>query len=279
MDKPNPLAEANEQLLERRRRMGLVRQTAGNLEPLANTLNPTSHSPCRPIVDSQSIAAIAAGDARRQEWEEAEALQRARKVEETRRKRLKQANLPERHANRELVPHPAWSDTLEKLARNSGRGFLAALLGIRGAGKTQLGVEAIRIVIGEGGTGRYVKVLDLTLRLREAFKKDGPGERQVLEEFLSPDILVVDGLEERTGSDFEDRMISHLIDKRYDACLDTILISNQTPEAFQKAVGSSVVSRMVETGTVFECTWPSFRQPAGLPAISKLNDKEAPHGR
>ena len=67
-------------------------------------------------------------------------------------------------------------------------------------------------------------------------------------------------MEERAETQFEDRMISHLIDLRYDAMLDTILISNQAKESFADSIGKSAVSRLIETGEVIECNWESFRK-------------------
>ena len=51
-----------------------------------------------------------------------------------------------------------------------------------------------------------------------------------------------------------------MIYKRYGAMKDTILISNQTPDVFQKAIGSSILSRLQETGAIIQCDWPSFRE-------------------
>jgi DNA replication protein DnaC len=199
-------------------------------------------------------------EARQAEAEADQADRALRDAEESRRKRIDRARFPARHADRELAGGAEWGAALEGLRQRLGTGFLVALLGIRGAGKTQLAVEAARARIEAGGTGRYVKTMDLLIRFREAFRKDGPSEKTVLEEFLSPDILVIDALEERAETQFEDRMISHLIDLRYDAMLDTILISNQTKDAFKLSVGNSVVSRLIETGEVIECTWESFRR-------------------
>ena len=71
--------------------------------------------------------------------------------------------------------------------------------------------------------------------------------------------LALFAVENRGESDFENRLLSHIVDKRYDACLDTVLISNQEEAAFLKSMGSSIVSRMNETGGLIICKWNSFR--------------------
>jgi DNA replication protein DnaC len=257
MDKPKTLEEANALLLQRRAALEEKRQKEGTPAPLVSSPSLYSFKPLSPEEAAQAEERAAAWE---REREEHEAAERARKAEEGRKRRLARARIPDRHENRELKPVPEWSAVLESLTKNLGRGILVALLGLRGTGKTQIAVEAIRETINRGGEARYVKALDLIIRFREAFRKDGPSERAVLEEFLEPDLLVIDAMEERGETEFEDRMISHLIDRRYDALGDTILISNQTKDAFSKAIGLSATSRIIETGKVFECAWESFRK-------------------
>lgn len=202
----------------------------------------------------------AAAEARRLEEERREEDRRRAEAAESLRRRLAWANFPARHAERDLTEGLEWNAALASLRARIGFGFLVAILGKRGAGKTQLAVEAIRGRIEAGHTGRYVKAMDMLIRFREAFRKDGPSEGEVIEEFLKPSILVIDAMEERAETQFEDRMISHLIDLRYDAMLDTILISNQAKESFAESIGKSAVSRLIETGEVIECNWESFRK-------------------
>jgi DNA replication protein DnaC len=254
---PTELELANAELLRRREALKQERQSAEASRPLENSLIPLLSKLIEPDAD-----VLARQEAAHQEWEEAQKAEEARRVQEARERRLQRAQIPERHSQQLLRVAPEWTAASDGIQAGLGSGMLIALLGIRGAGKTQLAVEAIRQTVNQGGSGRYVKAMDLLIRFREAFRKDGPAERQVLEEFAYPDLLVIDALEERGQTEFEDRMIAHLIDLRYDACLDTILISNQTREAFAESVGKSAISRIHETGRVIECNWASFRQRA-----------------
>jgi DNA replication protein DnaC len=263
MDKPKTLEEANALLLQRRKALGIDE----TLKPAGSLLKTFDFKPLSPKEAAEA-------EARRLAWEkereEARAKEDAEKAVEGFRRRVARAQIPERHAGKELDPHPEQSALLDNLKANLGRGYLVALLGIRGAGKTQVAVEVIRENATMRRESRYVKAMDLIVRFREAFRKDGPSEREVLEEFIRPDLLVIDAMEERGQTDFEDRMISHLIDRRYDGCLDTILISNQTREAFGESIGKSAISRLIETGKVFECNWESFRKRPETPANASL---------
>jgi DNA replication protein DnaC len=97
------------------------------------------------------------------------------------------------------------------------------------------------------------------MALREAYRKDGVTEAEVVRRYVEPTLLIIDAMEVRGETAFEDRLLDHIIDKRYDNMSDTLLITNQTAEAFKNSAGPSIVSRIHETGRKIECVWPSFR--------------------
>jgi len=183
---------------------------------------------------------------------------------------LKRCGFPSRHidklaeitANRE---ESRWWSTFQRLYAALGQGFVSALLGPRGPGKTQLAVclacAALRRDPNWGVT--YVRAADLFRELRASFRRHGPDEREIVAEYARPRLLVIDEAHERGHSAFELSALSNLIDIRYGDKLDTLLISNETREGFSEAIGPSVVSRIQETGGAIICDWPSFRTPPG----------------
>lgn len=172
---------------------------------------------------------------------------------------LAAACLPRRHACLDTPRQgEQWQQKLVDIERRSG--YLIALLGGRGRGKTQMAVDLIRNRCGEGKTARYVKAMAFFLALREAYQKTGVTEQDVLFQFQRPSLLVIDAMEERGDTAWEDRVLNHLIDTRYDNGVDTLLISNQTPDVFINAVGPSIASRLNETGGVVVCNWDSYRE-------------------
>jgi DNA replication protein DnaC len=54
-------------------------------------------------------------------------------------------------------------------------------------------------------------------------------------------------------------MLTHLIDRRYDSMLPTLLIANLSLGQYERTVPLSVRSRIAETGGVKVCDWPSYR--------------------
>ena len=86
------------------------------------------------------------------------------------------------------------------------------------------------------------------------------SEAAQFDKFTGPNLLVIDELAVRGETPYEDRVLTHILDSRYDAKRDTILISNQEPQNFTAIIGDSIRDRMHETGGIIECTWDSFRR-------------------
>ena len=154
-----------------------------------------------------------------------------------------------------LVCH--WGERQHDLA---GACLLRAVGG-RGPGKTQLAVCAMHRACLAGQSTRYVKALDFFAEVKAAYSSYvKEEERDVIKRFCSPTLLVIDGMEERGETSWEARMLSHLIDRRYDDLKDTILIANLKAEEFKKSIGTSAASRLHETGGIVPCEWASFRE-------------------
>lgn len=183
--------------------------------------------------------------------------------------RLRRCGVPERHAVnlRQTHGNGPWRDCYAKIGSQVGQGFLIALIGPRGVGKTQLAVGlAVQVLAedrefrrDESKMVRYVKALDMFRAIRATFGGGEQSEIQVVESFTRPRLLVIDEAHERAGSEFEGRTLTNIIDHRYDAMRDTLIISNATKEQFGRDLGPSIVSRIQETGECIVCDWPSFR--------------------
>lgn len=154
-----------------------------------------------------------------------------------------------------------WWDWLEFFEARLGKGFLAALVGGRGCGKTQMGVELMRTTTEKLRSALYMRAVDLFINLKSSWRKEADkDEREILEEFCRPSLLIIDESQERGETNWENRMLTYIIDRRYADQKDTLLIANQPKRDFEAAFGDSVISRMVEKGGVITCDWPSFRK-------------------
>lgn len=153
-----------------------------------------------------------------------------------------------------------WTKVKDDLVRRMASGYLVALVGDRGPGKTQIGQQAIMASCAIQRPALYVRALDIFLRLRSTYKSETETELQVIDMFRDPMLLVIDEVQERGESDWENRMLTHIIDKRYGDMTDTLLIANLKPRALQESLGPSVSDRLRESGGVIECKWGSFRK-------------------
>lgn len=153
-----------------------------------------------------------------------------------------------------------WAETEHKLLARLGTGFLIALIGTRGGGKTQLGVQLMKATTARLKTALYCSVTEFFMEIKATYKPDNfKTELDVIKEFRRPALLVLDEAGRRGETDWEDRLLFELLDKRYQDCKDTLLISNQTEIEFHQSIGPSLASRMLETGGIITCDWESFR--------------------
>lgn len=172
----------------------------------------------------------------------------------------REARMPKLHAGRAELQGEEWRRTFEMIRGKLGTGFLFALIGTRGVGKTQMGCALISENATRLKPSRFVSAMDIFLDLKASFRKDAPtAERDIVEDYCKPRLLVIDEVQERAESPWEDRILTHLINRRYNDEKDTLIIGNITPETFRATMGNSIVSRLNETGGIISCEWESFR--------------------
>lgn len=153
-----------------------------------------------------------------------------------------------------------WEEKLAVCRQHMGKGCLLALVGKRGSGKTQMAAELIRDAARAGRPARYVRTIEFFMAIKSTWRKESAtDEAATIQQYVKPALLVLDEAHERGESETENRLLRYLIDCRYGKMRDTVLIANMEPEAFLRDIGSSVASRMEETGGVIRCDWGSFR--------------------
>lgn len=162
-----------------------------------------------------------------------------------------------------------WTRTTVTLYRIARKGGLIAITGERGTGKTQSATIIAAWLLDEWRAPaedwhgwrpqpvRYAKAADLFAMMHAG--RDDRGPRSAHRLYSTCGFLVVDEYQERVDSDAEDRILTNIIDHRYDRKLPTLIISNMTVPELQAQLGPSVTSRIQETGRVQVFTWPSFR--------------------
>lgn len=178
------------------------------------------------------------------------------------------SGLPLRH--REFAERPGSRLTAEQVecahdaTQHMRSGGMAVLLGDRGTGKTQIAVEIARNLIDTARiTVLYTRADEMFRRLR---RWDDSDERTFDNQLKTVGLLIVDEIQDRGETDFEDRELTRIIDARYGAVKPTLLVGNASTKTLNDRLGPSVISRITEGGGVVECRWQSFRTPHGATA-------------
>lgn len=170
--------------------------------------------------------------------------------------------------------HTAFYEALPVIAA----GGILAFVGDRGPGKTQMAAEIARkgnwpadkeeyargdgLITFRGKTALYRRAMDIFLDLREANKNHiKSSEKEVLAKLANVGLLVIDEFQERGESEWENRIMKNLLDKRYASDRPTIIIANLTRKEMFLALGDSIVDRARENGKSIEFNWPSYRAP------------------
>jgi len=137
----------------------------------------------------------------------------------------------------------------------------AVFIGRVGTGKTLLACSIARNLIENGYTARYTTLSAMFLRIKGTWRRESEeSEEEAIDAFASPDLLVLDEVGIGYGSETEQKLIFDVIDRRYQQCLPTLLISNLDIEGVKTTVGPRIFDRLREDGaTVVAFDWESHR--------------------
>ena len=144
-----------------------------------------------------------------------------------------------------------------------GKGSMHVLVGGRGTGKTLMGCQLIRYFAYRVGVScMYRKLFEFLLDVKGTFDSRD-SEQRVISDFVAPQLLVLDEIQEKADNEWSRRLLTYMIDKRYDRMKHTVLIgnleTNDGDQAIIDCIGTSSYSRMIETGGIVVCDWDSFR--------------------
>lgn len=172
------------------------------------------------------------------------------------------SNVPPRQAaiKTEFHSHRMWNEYFDMVKNRSGSGFIVAALGRRGTGKTQLASCLIRFFCEYGQPCLYTTAMQIFLDIKSTYGGKGEkSEKDVINSLRNYQLLIIDEFQERGETDWEDRILTHIVDLRYRDVRDTMLIANMDAKQFEQSAGASISSRMNETGGILNFDWESFR--------------------
>lgn len=155
------------------------------------------------------------------------------------------------------APHGAdWLEAYEQAAERVRQNGIVVLYGRRGSGKTRMAAE----LAVQAGLSRYRTAMRFFLEIRATFRKGAEDtEMKIIDDLTRTGLLVLDEIQERGETGFEDRLLTHVIDARYAAMKPTVIIANLTKKELSESLGASVVDRACENGKSIEFHWGSYR--------------------
>lgn len=161
------------------------------------------------------------------------------------------AGIPKRHKSFRPTDNKdeKWNEIYNQLKDKVENGGIITILGDRGTGKTQMSACLIGFTTNNlSKSALYTKAFDVFLGIRNGMKNT--SELEAVEKYLKPFTLVIDAFEVKADTEFESRVLDHIIDKRYDDMKTTIIIANDKLESFTAKIGQSTLDRISETGAI-----------------------------
>lgn len=184
---------------------------------------------------------------------------------------------PKRYEDAPPASGDGWLDNYSKAIAMTDSGGITILHGGYGTGKTRMAWEVARAhkskrpnmgVIGIGWSSCtkkrpiiYTTAVNLFSTIKSTYVSGSEkSEKEVVSDYCEAALLVIDEIQERGETQYEDRQLTTIIDARYMAGLPTILISNYTWEKLASTLSPAVIDRFEENGVALCFTWGSFRK-------------------
>ncbi len=201
--------------------------------------------------------------------EERERAIEALKKQELINRRIDNAMVAPRFKDKTLENYKVVNDEQAKIIEDV-KWFLENLsctglifIGKPGTGKNHLASAIVKEVIKKNKIALMTEAVKAVRAVKESWKGNGETESQVMARFSTPDLLVIDELGVQSGSDTERRVLTEIINDRYNYKKPTILIGNVTISELEIIIGDRALDRFKEGGRVLVFNWESWRAVQG----------------
>lgn len=161
-------------------------------------------------------------------------------------------------------PAQAVKWTCQKIAQEFSRhldvGTNWLFVGRCGTGKNMLSALIAQDVVRAGHTALHTTAAKLVRRIRSTWGGNG-SEEEAIAQFVGPKLLILDEVGVQVGSKDEKRLLTEVINDRYEAMRPTICLSNHTVDELEHYLGGRVMDRFHEgESRVLVFDWESWRR-------------------
>jgi DNA replication protein DnaC len=197
-----------------------------------------------------------------------EQMERQAKIEA----RLEQAGIPALFRNRTFANYEVKTDAQER-AWERFHGFAAGfrshlktgtvLVGIGkvGTGKSHLACAVANDLMARGHTVYFTSTARLFTKIRGTWSRNSElTEEQMLRQFESIDLMILDEIGLQRGTDDEIRTLHELLEARRLNCKPTILLTNLDVPSLKAYLGERFMDRLSESGVSVKFDWESHRR-------------------
>jgi DNA replication protein DnaC len=138
----------------------------------------------------------------------------------------------------------SWGNAYESFKNSLKGGNTYVVHGPRGTGKTQFAASCC------GYYAFKLKEKPYYITSHEMFLdiRTSQSEVETFKLYTDFDFLVIDQFESRSDSDYENRTLDQIIDKRYALLKTTMIITNEKEDSLAATLGKNIIRRMMQDG-------------------------------
>ena len=141
-----------------------------------------------------------------------------------------------------------------------GRGKGLLFYGGVGTGKTHLAAAVANSVLARGRSVRFLTATQAVRAVKDTYNRSSElSERQVMEGFVKPYLLVLDELGVQAGTETEKNILLEIINDRYNAIKPMIITSNLDLSGLEELIGLRALDRLREVCVLLPMQWESYR--------------------
>jgi DNA replication protein DnaC len=185
---------------------------------------------------------------------------------------------PKRYENAPPAVGEGWHANYAKALASIDSGGIVVMYGGHGTGKTRMACDLAKNhtpvrpnapTTGVGWTTATVKrpmlyttAVNLFSDIKSSYHHAAPkSEKEVIEGYVDAALLVIDEIQERAETDFENGKLTSIVDMRYQQERPTIIIGNYSRKQLAASLSPAVLDRIRENGCGLAFEWDSFRKP------------------